>query len=1058
VGDTFRSLSALCLAIVMVGSIGVVPVASLAQAVGRAANSDALALASAEAAAALRGLQRWDGGPVAVRPVFSDVNRPIEVIIELGGRSLAAEQSFRAAMGMPSLDGAAQRAYVASVRASHADVRTAIAAAGGTVRYDYAIVYNGIAAVLDRAALLRIAGMPGIVHISPTQVATIALDQSVPFILGDKTYEELGADGTGVRIAVIDTGIDYTHAAFGGSGIPDEYGANDPTVIEDGTFPTAKVIGGTDLVGENYDARGATAPGGACSSTPTPDPDPLDVNGHGTHSSDTAAGMTVEDGDGNVLTPHGVAPGASLYMIKIFSGCAVDGTASTSNANVIAAIEWATDPNQDGDTSDHADVINMSLGGAFGRDTEAGAQASDAAVDVGVIVVASAGNSGNIPYITGAPAAATEAISVAAGNDPGIKLQLLTVANSAGADGDKESVEGAFTPPLAESGTKSGLAARLGDFLSPAARLCTALPAGSLTGKIPLVSRGACTFQLKVENAQAAGAIAVVVYNNVGGDPIVMGGTGGVTIPAVMVSMANGNALTTAIDADTTFTLDPANQKPIPDRLAPFTSRGPRFNDASIKPDVTAPGVSILSALVGSGTGATSVSGTSFSSPHVAGAAAILRQLHPDWSVEEIKSLLMNTATDAKPGTTTPYATSLMGAGRVRVDVAATTESVVVPGSASFGVAESSASGTMQYDVNLELRNKGDASKSFDLTSAFRVPTDIGGAITLVHPASVSVDAGGSTDFTLSLVVNYNTLGGSLFEKDGFLTLTESGGGDVLRVPFLLIPIARSAAHASASDIALGSSFTVQNSGIRATRVDVYQLGATSPNEDLIAEPNGLPNDPDDWFDIRATGARSFGKEPVGSKADQVLEWGISVWGRRSAPSLLVTDIVINVDGGAPDYLVEVADLGLLTTGSFNGAMASAVFSLNPKPGKPSGFLEFVVPNTLHASWQSAPLFLADLNTLARANNQPKIGLANEPFSYVVVTTDLETGSFDVSPVGMFNAKQVQLDAVPNIVAGLAPGPGAGITAVGATPGGLLLIYRNNVAGADQSEVVTVHA
>ncbi len=1057
-GDTFRSFSALCLAIVMVGSIGVVPVASLAQAVGRAANSDALALASAEAAEALRGLQRWDGGPVAVRPVFSDVNRPIEVIIELGGRSLAAEQSLRAAMGMPSLDGAAQRAYVASVRASHADVRTAIMAAGGTVRYDYAIVYNGIAAVLDRAALLRIAGMPGIVHISPTQVATIALDQSVPFILGDKTYEELGADGTGVRIAVIDTGIDYTHAAFGGSGIPDAYGANDPTVIEDGTFPTAKVIGGTDLVGELYDARGANAPGGACSATPHPDPDPLDVNGHGTHSSDTAAGMTVEDEDGDILTPHGVAPGASLYMIKIFSGCAVDGTASTSNANVIAAIEWATDPNQDGDTSDHADVINMSLGGAFGRDTEAGAQASDAAVDVGVIVVASAGNSGNLAYITGAPAAATEAISVAAGNDPGIKLQLLTVANSGSTDGDKESVEGAFTPPLAETGTKSGLAARLGDFLSPAAQLCTALPAGSLTGRIPLVSRGTCTFQLKVENAQAAGAIAVVVYNSVVGDPIVMGGVGGVTIPAVMISRADGVALTATIDADTTFTLDPVNQKPIPDRLAPFTSRGPRFNDASIKPDVTAPGVSILSALVGSGTGATSVSGTSFSSPHVAGAAAILRQLHPDWSVEEIKALLMNTATDAKPMTTTPYSVSLMGAGRVRVDVAATTESLVVPGSASFGVAESSTSGTMQYDVNLELRNKGDASKSFDLTSAFRVPGDVGGAITLVHPASLSVDAGGSTDFALSLRVNYDTLGGVLFEKDGFLTLTESGGGDVLRVPFLLIPIARSAAHASASSIALGSSFTVQNSGIRATRVDVYQLGATSPNEDLIAEPNGLPNDPDDWFDIRATGARSFGKEPVGSKADQVLEWGISVWGRRSAPSLLVTDIVINVDGGAPDYLVEVADLGLLTTGSFNGQMASAVFSLNPKPGKPSGFLEFVVPNSLHASWQSAPLFLADLNTLARANNQPKIGLANEPFSYFVMTTDLETGSFDVSPVGTFNAKQVQLDAVPNIVASVAAAGSAGITAVGATPGGLLLIYRNNVAGADQSEVVTVHA
>src|SRR2546427_711018 len=211
------------------------------------------------------------------------------------------------------------------------------------------------------------------------------------------------------------------------------YAANNPTLIEAGTFPTAKVIGGTDLVGEAYDARGARAPGGLCTATPAADPDPLDINGHGTHSSDTAAGIEVKDASGKVLTPHGVAPGASLYAIKIFSGCASDGTASTSTANVVAAIEWAMDPNHDGDTSDHADVINMSLGGAFGRDTEASSIASNAAVNLGVIVVASAGNGGNIPYITGSPAAASGAISVAAGDDPGVQGSRRTVAGSGGA-------------------------------------------------------------------------------------------------------------------------------------------------------------------------------------------------------------------------------------------------------------------------------------------------------------------------------------------------------------------------------------------------------------------------------------------------------------------------------------------------------------------------------------------------------------------------------------------------------------------------------------------------
>src|SRR3989442_13199293 len=105
-------------------------------------------------------------------------------------------------------------------------------------------------------------------------------------------------------------------------------------------------------------------------------------------------------------------------------------------------------------------------------------------------------------------------------------------------------------------------------------------------------------------------------------------------------------------------------------RLAPFTSRGPRFNDAAIKPDVTAPGVAILSAEVGTGTEATPVSGTSFSSPHVAGAAPIFRQLPPTRTRPEIKTLPMDTATHPRPGRTAPHSRFPIGAGPGRVDVA----------------------------------------------------------------------------------------------------------------------------------------------------------------------------------------------------------------------------------------------------------------------------------------------------------------------------------------------------------------------------------------------------
>src|SRR3989442_9407739 len=160
--------------------------------------------------------------------------------------------------------------------------------------------------------------------------------------------------------------------------------------------------------------------------------------------------------------------------------------------------------------------------------------------------------------------------------------------------------------------------------------------------------------------------MAAVVYNNVAGDPIVMGGTDAtITIPSVMVGNANGLAIRGALGASSTFTLDPASQVSIENRLAPFTSRGPRFNDAAIKPDVTAPGVAILSAEVGTGTEATPVSGTSFSSPHVAGDPPNFRKPHPRRTVAAIKTIHLCNATAARPHGSSPRSLCLMGAGRV---------------------------------------------------------------------------------------------------------------------------------------------------------------------------------------------------------------------------------------------------------------------------------------------------------------------------------------------------------------------------------------------------------
>src|SRR5256885_53353 len=553
----------------MVASIGVVPVQAIATAVGGTSALNWAHLANAFGDR-IQPIPEVAGISRDVHALGADMRTPVEMVVSLEGNSLAAEQAARMDQGLPALDAAGQKSFVASVRLSQATVRASLLTSGVQIPHEYHIVFNGFDVVASRATLSRVLSLPGVARLDPVQSASPSLDNSVPFLLGGRSYGDLGADGTGTRIAIIDTGIDYTHADFGGSGNPADYAAIDPTVITPGTFPTAKIIGGTDLVGV----------------------------------------------------------------------------------------------------------------------------ASNAAAALGILVVASAGNSGDLPFFAGSPAVATNAISVAAGNDPGIKLQLMAVAGSTGVDGDKESLEGALTVPLATAGAQTGPAVQLGAVGTSAARACNALPAGSLTGKIPLIERGICTFATKILNAQDAGAIAVVVYNQfAGADAIVMGGSpAGITIPGVMIGNLDGIAVSGAIGPSTTFTLDPANQLPIPNRLQGFTSRGPRFRDAVRKLDVPGPRANTYSSLCGSGDDGFDLSGTSMASPHVAGAAALLRQLHPRWSVTEIKALLMNPAADPERAGTV-YPVALEGAGRVRVDVAAQTWSVVVPGSASFGVRESDRTG-----------------------------------------------------------------------------------------------------------------------------------------------------------------------------------------------------------------------------------------------------------------------------------------------------------------------------------------------------------------------------
>ncbi|HEY3232440.1 MAG TPA: S8 family serine peptidase, partial [Roseiflexaceae bacterium] len=347
--------------------------------------------------------------PLHAPPGFDAGSRQVTAMIEL---------SEPAALLAPTPAEIVARSR--QIAAKQATLQTGLTALGARVLFQTSLAYNGIAVAVDARQLDRLRALPGVagVHVIPLKQRSNA--DAVPFIGAPAVWSAPhGATGSGISIGVVDSGIDYTHADFGGPGTPAAYAGNNRTIIEPGTFPTAKVFGGIDLAGDTYDAANADP----TRRIPHPDPDPLDCNGHGTHVAGTAAGFGVAADGTTYHGPYasgvdfsafrvgpGVAPEAQLYALKVF-GC------SGSTALLTLAVERAIDPNGDGDPSDHLDVLNISVGSLFGGDDDPDAVAVDNAVRAGVVVVAAVGDTGNTFYATDSPASAQLAISVGASFD-----------------------------------------------------------------------------------------------------------------------------------------------------------------------------------------------------------------------------------------------------------------------------------------------------------------------------------------------------------------------------------------------------------------------------------------------------------------------------------------------------------------------------------------------------------------------------------------------------------------------------------------------------------------
>ena len=821
----------------------------------------------------------------------------VQVVVRLAGAAATNGSTLQAAVSQ-------QGAFVSAARA--VDSRAKVL--GSTQ-----VVMNAVMLEVDASALSALAQNPDVVSINPVRNYELDLSETVPYI-GATAVQAAGFDGTGVRVAVIDSGIDYTHIAFGGSGDPNDWLNNDPTIIEPGTFPTARFVGGYDFVGSEW-------PNGP----EMPDPDPIDDGpggGHGTHVADIIGGAM------------GVAPGVDLYALKVCSSV----SSSCAGVPLIQAMEFAVDPNGDGNPDDAVDVINMSLGSSYGDPRwDDLSYAVNNASALGVLTVASAGNSADKPYANGTPSSASTALAVAQTNVPSANQPLMEVTAPASIAGLYAAV---FQPWAVEPTARIEGPLQYGDGAGGNLNGCTSFAPGTLTGKIVLVDRGTCGFSLKISNIADGGALVGIIGLIAPGDPFQGGfGEGDPSIPGYMISQADSNALKSGLAEGVTVVFDPANGISLVQHLVGSSSRGPTVGTNEAGPDIGAPGASV-SAVWGSGTGTEAFGGTSGAAPMVTGSAALLMSAYPDRTWSEIKAVLMNTGeTDMmnNPAFFGGYqaAISRIGGGEVRVfdalnSTVAAWDRNALDATLSFGFHDIVGNQTMVKRVTV--RNYSNQPVTLRSNVAYRYDNDNTGVVRLSVPSFVTVPRNGSVTFPVHMhirprtnqplhdwVLNSDSNGANpdaltLNEYDGYINFEGDGGSTAsIHMPWHVLP--RGAGNIQSGVRQNGLNW-VRNTGVAASYIDTYSLiGMSDRQPDApVLGGNAAP------ADLRYVGVQTY---PVpagfcGAESSFVMSFAVNTWDRYShAAANIWIEADVDVDG---DGLADYAIFNFDNSGGFSSA------------------------------------------------------------------------------------------------------------------------------------------
>ena len=561
---------------------------------------------------------------------------------------------------------------------------------------------------------------------------------SAPFLIGAPALWEAvgGVDqaGQGMKIGIIDSGINQDHPMFKGDGFTAPVGFP----LGDVAFTNDKIIVARTYVEPEFGLRQQD------------NQTPEDELGHGSQVAGVAGGRLVTS---PLATIQGVAPRAFLGNYKVFGNPTVNPT--TTAAAVIAAIEDAVE--------DGMDVINLSLGGpARHPDEDPEQMAISLAVEAGVVVVVAAGNAGPDPYSVTSPGTSPDAITVGATSNDRIFASALEITADFSVPMELERI--AYVP-----GTGDVISEVVGPLpivsiqtLDETELACESLPAGSLSGRVALIRRGTCLFSTKARNVWDAEASGMVVYNNVEGSAVVMSGLDGTQEPAVMVEQSAGESLRDFLigGASAQIIFRPVDEivafPSQADLVTEFSGRGPNI-DLSIKPDLTAPGENIHTASKDTAPEpqfSLQSSGTSFATPMVSGAAALIRQQHPDWAevvsagdvARAVKSALVNTAAKGVLWLGEPARSIHTGNGRLDLAEATRVTAALKPVSASFGLVEQDLS--LHLERQFDLTNLDSGLQSFELewSQTVQNPT----VEISLSPSTLTLSSGETGQVTLS--------------------------------------------------------------------------------------------------------------------------------------------------------------------------------------------------------------------------------------------------------------------------------------------------------------------